>query len=592
MTGSVAERLSVDGQMRQAAPQPLASSTRLDDRAWAALVREAVPAEALQIAIDSGWGGVGPVEHLLRQRLVSHDALLALLGRHFGCAFVNLRRYAVDAEAVAMVGASLARRLRVLPLFRLGQRLHVAMADPMDLATLDFLRCATGCAVEPVLALPADIDDALRRHYLDRGTAEQAIGAIAGARAEIGDAVAPAVLPSEDEDAPTIRLINYVLTHAIELNASDIHFEPYTNACVLRFRVDGILHDFPPPPLDMYPSLVSRIKVMASLDIAERRLPQDGRLSFEAGEQRYDLRVSVIPGVNGENVVIRVLDAGAARGDVSDLGFDPILLARWERLITLPYGMILVTGPTGSGKSTTLYTTLRRIYSPCTKIITLEDPVECKLHGVTQLQISAAVGFTFAQGLRAVLRHDPDVIMLGEIRDQESAEIALRSSLTGHLLFSTLHTNDALQAVTRLVDMGIPPFLVQSSLSGVLAQRLVRRLCPDCRVPHTPDAASLRAAGVDEVPADARIFRAMGCQGCGGLGYKGRVGIYQLFEISPAVRHLSPAQLTAQNLLETARLQTAFRTLRESARDKLFAGLTSLEEVARLTVDDVMDGEG
>jgi len=582
----VVERRSDKGQANDVDHQPLASCARLDDRVWARLLRGVVTESALQLAIDTSWGGHGPIEYLLRQRLVSSDALLALLGRHFGCAFVNLRRYEAEADAVALVGAPVARRLRVLPLFRHDRRLHVAMADPMDLAALDFLRSATRCVVEPVVALASDIDDALKRHYLDRGTAEQAMVAIAGSRAEVTEGATASVLPTEDEDAPTIRLINYVLTHAIEINASDIHFEPYPSECILRFRVDGILHDFPPPPLDMYPALVSRIKVMASLDIAERRLPQDGRLTFDAGEQRYDLRVSIIPGVNGENVVIRVLDAGAARGNVGDLGFDASLQARWERLITLPYGMILVTGPTGSGKSTTLYTTLRSIYSPSTKIITLEDPVECKLHGVTQLQMNPSVGFTFAQGLRAVLRHDPDVIMLGEIRDQESAEIALRSSLTGHLLFSTLHTNDALQAVTRLVDMGIPPFLVQSSLSGVLAQRLVRRLCPDCRVPHAPEPAALRAAGVDEVPTETRIFRAVGCQGCGGLGYKGRVGIYQLFEMSAAVRRLSPAHLTASRLLEAARLQTTFRSLRESACDKLFAGVTSLEEVARLTVDD------
>ena len=567
------------------APQPLAPSSSLGPTRWEEILRGRVPAEVLEAAVASEWDGLAPVDYLLRRGVVSPGELLAAMGRHYGCAFALLRRYQPEPQALALVPQDLARRFRVVPLFSVHRDLYLATADPMDLVSQDFLRRVTGLSIRPVVALPADVDDALKRYYFDRGAAEQAIDAITGTRAEAQAPAQVAALSLDDEDAPTIRLINYVLSHAIELGASDIHFEPYGGECVMRFRVDGILHDYPPPPLDMYPSVVSRIKVMASLDISEKRLPQDGRMAFDATGGRCDLRVSIIPGVHGESVVIRVMETGSTRQDVSELGFDESLRTRWERLVSRPYGMILVTGPTGSGKSTTLYTTLRRIYSPRRKIITLEDPVESHLRGITQFQIQAQVGFTFARGLRSVLRHDPDVIMLGEIRDQESAEIALRSSLTGHLMFSTLHTNDALAAVSRLVDMGIPAFLVLSSLSAVLAQRLLRRLCVECRTPHRPEPGALAAAGLTELPRDTVVYRPVGCRACGNLGYRGRTGVYQLLEITPAIRRLSPEQLAPEHLLPAA-LEQGFKSLHESALEKLFAGVTSLEEVAGLMVDD------
>lgn len=577
-----------EAQPQQGAPapklQPLAPSATPARGRWDEILRGSVPPEALAAAAANDWDGLSPADYLLRRGLVSQGALLTALGRHYGCAFVLLRRFHPNPAALARVPQDLARRFRVVPLFCLERELYLATVDPMEITAQDFLRRVTGLAIRPVVALPADIDDALKRYYFDRGAAEQAMDAITGGRAEAAAPVQVA-LPTDDEDAPTIRLINYVLSHAIELGASDIHLEPYGAECVMRFRVDGILHDFPPPPVDMYPSLVSRIKVMSALDISEKRLPQDGRMHFEATGGRCDLRVSIIPGVHGESVVIRVMETGAARQDVSELGFDEDLRLRWERLITRPYGMILVTGPTGSGKSTTLYTTLRRIYSPRRKIITLEDPVESNLRGITQFQINSGVGFTFARGLRSVLRHDPDVIMLGEIRDQESAEIALRSSLTGHLLFSTLHTNDALAAVSRLVDMGIPSFLVLSSLSAVLAQRLLRRLCVECRKPDQPDSVLLAAAGLSALPAGTVIYRPGGCRACGNLGYRGRVGVYQMFEICGRIRRLPPDQLGPEHLLPLAQEQ-GYKSLRESALEKLFAGVTSLEEVASLVVDD------
>lgn len=580
-----------ESQGLQAAPeasapnlQPLAPSSAPGRERWEEILEGCVPSEVIVAAQATDWDGLAPAEYMLRRGLVSPGRLLAALGRHYGCAFVELRRCRPEPRALARVPQDLARRFRVVPLFCLERDMYVATADPMELNAQDFLRRVTGLAIRPVVALSNDIDDALKRYYFDRGAAEQAMDAITGGRAEAA-ALAQVALPTDDEDAPTIRLINYVLSHAIELGASDIHFEPYGAECAMRFRVDGILHDYPPPPLDMYPSLVSRIKVMSALDISEKRLPQDGRMHFDATGGRCDLRVSIIPGVHGESVVIRVMETGATCQDVSELGFDEALRQRWERLITRPYGMILVTGPTGSGKSTTLYTTLRRIYSPRRKIITLEDPVESNLRGITQLQINAPVGFTFTRGLRSVLRHDPDVIMLGEIRDQESAEIALRSSLTGHLMFSTLHTNDALAAVSRLVDMGIPSFLVLSSLSAVLAQRLLRRLCLECRTPDQPDSGLLAAVGLTSLSAGAKIYRPVGCRACGNLGYRGRVGVYQMLEICARIRRLPPDQLGPEHLLPLAREQ-GFKNLRESALEKLFAGVTSLEEVASLVVDE------
>lgn len=548
---------------------------------WCEALQGLVDADVLQRAAHEEMEGRDPVDYLVARRCVTPLVVLTALANHHRCPFVLLRHYAPDPRAVNLVPYESAQRFHVLPLFEIDDNLYLAVADVLDLAAQDYLQRTTGMFIHPVLALRDDLDEALKRHYLGRESAAQTIGAISAARPETPSAVATP-LSIEDDEAPLIRLLNYILHHAIQLRASDVHFEPYPNHMVLRYRIDGILHEFPPPPLYLHRALVSRLKVLAALDISEKRLPQDGRLTFPVAGRDYDLRLSVIPGVHGESAVVRILDSAGTRTDLADLGFDEGLLRRYEKIIARPYGMVLVTGPTGSGKSTTLYTTLRRICSPRRKIVTLEDPVECHLQGVTQLQINPAIGFTFSQGLRSVLRHDPDVIMLGEIRDLESAEIALRSSLTGHLLFSTLHTNNAALALSRLVDMGIPAYLVLSSLIAVLAQRLVRRLCPECRVPVHLDPQQLMAAGISTLPPGTVLYGPKGCDSCGRLGYQGRVGVHELLEITSRIRKLSGEELLPEIITEGL----DFVTLRQSAVAKLRAGLTSLEEVTSLVTDE------
>ena len=487
--------------------------------------------------------------------------------------------------ALAVVAHEVARRFGVIPLFLLEDHLYLAVSNPMDLQAQDFIRQLTRKTIEPVLATRADIEDALSRHYLGKERSAQAMGAIASRKPEGLVELPESTVRLEDEDAPVIKLVNYMLSQAVHLGASDIHLEPFSQKASLRYRVDGILHEFPPPPLHLFRSLVSRIKIISNLDISERRLPQDGRTTVRVNERDYDLRVSIIPNMHGEGVVIRILDPSRMGQDLEDLGFDADLLERYERLIHKPYEILLVVGPTGSGKTTTLYATLKKIYTPRRKLITLEDPVEFQLDGVTQIQVNPDIGFTFAQGLRSILRHDPDVVMLGEIRDLESAEIALRASLTGHLLFSTMHTNDAPLAVTRLVDMGIQAFLVLSSLLGVLAQRLVRRLCGECKTRTHPTPSELQALGISALPAGTTLFKPVGCAACGNLGYKGRVGIYEFLEITPEMRRLGSDDLKAPLLRDLAAPQ-GYRTLRDAALEKLYKGITSAEEVVGVTMRD------
>lgn len=538
--------------------------------------------EDLERACQAEREGRDPLEFLLAERRIEPLPLLVALARWFHCPFVSLRRYRVEESAIALVTHDVARRLLVMPLFRLDDRFYLAMADPSDLPAQDFLRRMTGLSIHPVVALRDDLEDALRRHYLGRAQAGEAIGAISARQPQAAAAAQPMAV--EDEDAPVVQLVQYIFSHAIHLGASDIHLEPFHGELAMRYRIDGILHEFEPPPVHLYRSLVSRVKILASLDISERRLPQDGRLTFEVSNKSYDLRVSIMPGVHGENIVVRILDSVATRHQLEDLGFSERMLQHYQRLITRPYGMILVTGPTGSGKTTTLYTTIKRIYTPRRKFVTLEDPVECHLRGVNQFQIHPSIGFTFAQGLRAALRHDPDVIMLGEIRDPESAEIALRSSLTGHLLFSTLHTNNAPLAVTRLVDMGVPAFLVLSSLIGVMAQRLLRRLCADCKAPLRPTSEEWLSVGVSR-PIDTPVYGPVGCAACNHLGYRGRVAIYELLEITPAIRSLGVDGYMPGRMRSAARTED-YVTLRDSAVEKLLAGTTSLEEVQTLMTSD------
>ena len=364
------------------------------------------------------------------------------------------------------------------------------------------------------------------------------------------------------------------------MGASDIHLEPEGDKVFLRYRVDGVCHDYPPPPANLYAALVSRIKINANMDIAERRLPQDGRMSLTLDQKTYDMRVSVMPAVGGEAVVIRILNPQMDL-ELGNMGFDSRTLSRYERVLRKPHGIVLVTGPTGSGKSTTLYATLRKIHTREKKTITLEDPVENRMSGIVQIAVRPNIGYTFAAGLKAILRHDPDVVMLGEIRDAESAEVAFRAALTGHLLFSTLHTNSAPEALTRLIDMGMQPYQVAAALNGVLAQRLIRKLCPKCRQPVKLGPEHLKSLGISSLPPKVAIYGAKGCNECQNIGYKGRVAVYEFFELTPQMKALPPEQFRADVLKQMA-VKDGFTTLKQAAVGKLLSGLTSYGEVVSL----------
>lgn len=494
---------------------------------------------------------------------------------------VLLGKYEPDPECVRLLSEEQARRARALPLFRIGLHLYLAVSDPDDVSSQDFVARITGQTVEPVLAHPKEIDQAITRWMLGTEQAGRIVDSIAAERRDPMQDVqeGPALL--EDREAPTIRLVDQLLMQAVRLGASDIHLEPFPDKVLLRYRIDGILREYPAPPKAMYAAVVSRVKISASMDIAERRLPQDGRSSLTIDGKKYDLRVSVIPNLHGEGIVIRVLNPYAVQLNLAGLGFDPVMQNRYEELLRRPYGIILVTGPTGSGKSTTLYATLNHMSDERRKVITLEDPVEYQLPGITQIQLQPEIGYTFAHGLRAILRHDPDVVLVGEIRDLESAEIAIRAALTGHKMFSTLHTNDAVQAITRLRDMGVPLYQIMASLNAAIAQRLLRRLCPSCRRPEDlkPDCAA--ALGLSP---GTPVFAATGCAECRGLGYRGRVAVYELLEITDRMRNLPNEEATPNRLQQIAREDGALLPLRDSAAQKVAQGMTSVEEALALVV--------
>jgi len=506
----------------------------------------------------------------------------AAVAAHLGVEFASLPDRPPDAQLLALVPEHLARRYQAIPLEVAGGTLRLGMVDPLDVVALDDLRKVTGLDTVPVLITPEDFRLALGRYpALDR-----AVGDVLEEvrRDEPEGEAAVGHLRAVAEEAPIVRLAHSILVQAVRQRASDIHVEPQEREVVVRFRVDGTLHQVMAVPMQAHAALVSRLKIMANLDIAERRVPQDGRIELALDGRAVDLRVSTVPSMWGESVVMRILDKGNAMVPIERLGFRPEAQARFERLIAKPYGLILVTGPTGSGKTTTLYAALNRLNRPDVKILTIEDPVEYQLPGIVQVQVNPRAGLTFARGLRAFLRQDPDIIMLGEIRDEETARIAVQASLTGHLVLSTLHTNDAPSAVTRLADMGIEPFLVGASVLGVVAQRLVRALCVECREPYVPTREVLLRLGLDpaEVPT---VYRPRGCPRCGGLGYRGRLGLYEVMAVDDAVRELIVRGAGAAAIREAA-LAAGMRTLREEGLARALDGTTSLEEVLRVVLVD------
>ena len=519
---------------------------------------------------------------LIKLGYISEQDLLAALSEHLSMPVVNLSDTKIERRALNSMPAKLVYRNRLLPVQRENGTLHVAMSDPFDLYALDEVRMLTGLNVEPVLAAEEDIDRLIKSHFgvagdtIDQMVADESVSVVTGDFPESEDLLEAA------QEASVIKLVNELFLEAIQERASDIHIEPYEDKLSVRYRIDGVLHDatLPPEVRRFQHAIVSRVKILADLNISEKRLPQDGRIKLQIGGRQVDIRVSVIPMLFGEGVVMRVLDKSAVLFDLPQLGMGPDHLNIFNDQIAKPHGIILVTGPTGSGKTTTLYAALQSIVNGRTKVLTVEDPVEYHLDGVNQIQVLPKVGLTFARGLRAILRHDPDVVMIGEIRDKETAEAAIQAALTGHLVLSTLHTNDACSAATRLIDMGIEPFLVASTLNAAMAQRLVRTICPDCKQPYQPSA--------DELPDDFHIesgqtlYRGAGCRRCRSTGYRGRAGLFELMTVDDAVRDRIGAKVSTAEIAKAAR-QGGLRLLREDGWEKVRQGLTTPSEVLRCT---------
>ena len=544
---------------------------------------EADLARALEIQRGSGER-IGMV--LLKTGLVSRVALLRAVASQVGVTFVDLDAHAIDWAATSVIPAGLARRHQALPIGFDGELVVVAMANPSDVFALDDIRSVTGRKLSPVLAEPEQLRRSIDRLRTDATEVAAAIKLAVDDKV-VDEAVPVVAVGAAAEDAPIVRFVELMIGKAVTDHASDIHVEPVADGLRIRFRIDGVLHDTMHAPRSIQAGIVSRLKIMADINIAERRLPQDGRASLPVGGRSIDLRVVTIPTIHGESAVLRILDKGNVPLSLDESGFLPDTLARFRSAYLKPWGTVLVTGPTGSGKTSTLYATLRELNDPSRNIITVEDPVEYRLEGVKQVQVNAKAGLTFANALRSFLRADPDVLLVGEIRDAETASLAAEASLTGHLVLSTLHTNDAASTPLRLLEIGLEPFMVTSALQCVLGQRLARRLCDRCKEPFEPDEAILHAAGwspglvgPDVVPS---FHRAVGCQACGRTGYRGRFAIHEVLLSSEELCRLV---ITGAHASEVAALAQAqgMRTMREDGLVKAALAMTTLEELARVVV--------
>jgi type IV pilus assembly protein PilB len=513
-----------------------------------------------------------------------------ILARELRVEYVDPREAEISEQTMDLVPESFSREHAVIALRIEAGRLHVAMKDPLDLAVLDDLKLIAGMPVLAALSMEREVLAAINMHFDSRRQAQQAIKDIDAEKVANGDAAEE--LSTEElwtlaADAPVVRLVNSVIQGAFNLGVSDVHLEPQRAETRVRYRLDGLLYDHMTIPKHHQPAVVSRVKIMARMNIAERRLPQDGRIELEHNGKEYDLRVSTMPSIFGEKVVMRVLDKSSTRLTFEQLGFLPEQREIMEWLVARPYGMILVTGPTGSGKSTTLYAALSTVNHPTRNIITIEDPVEYQLQGITQTHVNPRIGMTFARGLRTMVRQDPDVIMVGEIRDLETAEIAVQAALTGHLVFSTLHTNDAPGALARLANMGVEPFLISSSITGVLAQRLVRVVCPNCKEYYEPSPEFLARFEVNggKLPEGARLARGAGCQECGRLGYRGRMAVFEVMKMTDALREAVLERQSSTAMRELARRE-GMKTMKESALERALQGTTSAEEILRVIYVD------
>jgi type IV pilus assembly protein PilB len=559
------------------------------------LVKESLltPDQAQKITAEQRQTGERLGTALKRLGFLSEEDLLDFLSRKYGIPVINLQRVEVTEEIVRLVKKDIVQKYQVFPVRKVGNTLTLALSDPTVVLAIDDVQFATGLHVIPVLASDAAIKEAIDKHYVDSAArmdeilkTEQQVGADSLELVDKSQKLDITELGDQAGEAPVIRFVNLILADAIRKRASDIHLEPYEKVFRVRYRIDGVLHDVMAPPKQMEAAILSRVKIMATMDIAERRLPQDGRISVKFSSKEVDLRVSSLPTIFGEKIVMRILDKSGVVLDLAKLGFEEDDLERFKHVIQTPYGMVLVTGPTGSGKSTTLYAAVSMINSADINIMTAEDPVEFNLPGVNQVQVREDIGLTFSTALRSFLRQDPDVILVGEMRDPETAAIAIRAALTGHLVFSTLHTNDAPSTVTRLLDMGIVPFLVSSSLLMVVAQRLFRRICVECREQLDVPLSGLLDVGFQPDEAESiKVYKGIGCAACANTGYRGRMAIHEILYVNPELQEAIVRQRPANELREIA-VKHGMRTLRQSGLRKVAAGMTTLDEVIRVTFAD------
>ncbi|NQT69297.1 MAG: type II/IV secretion system protein [Desulfobacteraceae bacterium] len=489
--------------------------------------------------------------------------------------YVDLDNYLIDEKLIKLVPESLVRRYQLMPLFKIDDTLTLAMADPNNIFALDEVRLKTGCEVEAVVSTDIQVKTAINRYYGVKGSIKDIIEGF----------VEEASKPSGVKEAPAIKLLNLIMGQAIRDGASDIHLEPDEHSLRTRYRIDGLLHEVSSIPKDLQSAIISRVKVMGNMDISETRTPQDGRSQIKMEDKDIELRISSFPTIYGENLVLRILDQTAASKGLEDMGFSPKTLKNYKIIIRRPHGIILITGPTGSGKTTTLYASLNAINSPEKNIITIEDPVEYRLNLIRQTQINPKANITFASAIRSILRQDPDVIMVGEIRDLETAETAIRAASTGHLVFSTLHTNDAPGALTRLMDMGVEPYLTSSSVAGVLAQRLVRTICPKCKESYQPEEQAVKDLGLTRTK-DLVFYRGKGCKNCWQTGYKGRTALFEFLVVTDPIRDLILQRASSRMIKDVARKTQGMKTLWKDGIDKILKGITTIDEINKATFGD------
>lgn len=543
-----------------------------------------VSADQLAVAMETKKNLGGDLGHILiRKGFVNEEQILEFLSRRLNIPFISLDDYTIDSEVVKLVPASLAQRYHFMPLFRIEDSITVAMSDPLDVFGIDEIRNAIKYRVQPVLASKQEIERLIREHYRTAEMAEE----VAGGEVEVVHFGTEAVEAASDKlaemasGAKVISEVNRIINSAVNEAASDIHIEPSERSMRVRNRVDGVLEEWLTLPKQMHLPVITRIKIISGMDIAERRVPQDGRVRIKVSGRLVDMRVSTYPTMYGEKVVIRLLGHEKIFG-LEDLGMPEKDRDVFEKIIKRPHGIFLVTGPTGSGKTTTLYAALSRINSQDRNIVSIEDPIENQIPGISQAQINPRAGLTFATALRSILRQDPDVIMVGEIRDRDTADIAVRSAITGHLVFSTLHTNTAMGTITRLKDMGVEPFLVSSALLGVMAQRLIRRICPDCKEPHEETDFIRKALGI---PQDAVLYRGTGCRSCRMSGYLGRMGVFELVEVSGKMRRII-TEGGDEVALRAEATRHGMSSLVQAAVDRAIEGVTTIDEVVRITGEE------